>query len=212
MPRPPRQFLPGISHHVFQRGNNRAPTFMGDADRGFFLACLHEESCRHGCEINGYVLMTNHVHLMVTPREEGAVSRMMQAVGRRYVGNVNKIHGRTGTLWEGRFRSSAIDSGRYALACLRYIDLNPVRAGIVPDAGDFPWSSYRHHAGERIDPLITDHAVYLAIAATAGDRARLYAESCRLAPDAASTARIREALWPRRGRPPEKGSEPIRSK
>lgn len=212
MPRTRRQFAPGHSHHVFQRGNNRLPTFQGDEDRGFFLACLCEASRRFACDIGGYVLMANHYHLLVTPWEEGAISRMVQCAGRRYVGNVNKIHDRSGTLWEGRFKSSLIDSSRYALACLRYIDLNPVRAGIAGDAVDYRWSSYRHHAGLLADPLVTDHPVYLALADSRDERGRLYAESCTLALDASAVDEIRKAIRPPRGRPPEKGSESFRPK
>ena len=137
MARPPRLDLPGVPQHVIQRGNNRAACFFGDADRRFYLKCLAEAAARRGCAVHAYVLMSNHVHLLTTPTERGAVAAMLQDLGRRYVRIINTIHGRTGTLWEGRYRSSLVDSERYLLICHRYIELNPVRAGMVSDPMEY---------------------------------------------------------------------------
>src|SRR5512147_2983635 len=113
MARPPRLELPGVPLHVIQRGNNRTTCFFGDADRRFYLTCLARAAAARGCSVHAYVLMTNHVHLLVTPRAEGAVGAMMQDIGRRYVRVLNTLHGRTGSLWEGRFKSSLVDSESY---------------------------------------------------------------------------------------------------
>ena len=165
MGRPPRLELPGVPLHVVQRGNNRATCFFNDVDRRFYLKCLREAVAARGCSLHAYVLMTNHVHLLVTPPEEGAVGAMMQDIGRRYVRIINNIHGRTGSLWEGRFKSSLIDSEAYLLLCHRYIEANPVRAGMVTQAADYAWSSHKHFIGDRTDPAITEHALFLGLAA-----------------------------------------------
>ena len=146
MPRRIRIRLPGYTYHVIQRGNNRAACFGGEGDRVLYLGLLEELARKEECAIHAYVLMTNHMHLLVTPRQPGAVSKLMQHLGRRYVPHFNKGHGRTGTLWEGRFKSCAVDSGSYLLRCHRYIELNPVRAGMVRSPGDYLWSSYRANA------------------------------------------------------------------
>lgn len=162
MARPPRLELPGVPLHVLQRGNNRNACFFGDADRRFYLRCLAEAAARRGCDIHAYVLMGNHVHLLLTPQEAGATSAMLQDVGRRYVRVINNIHNRTGTLWEGRFRSSLIDSESYLVVCHQYIELNPVRAGMVGGPADYPWSSHLHYRGARTGSFITPHPLYLA--------------------------------------------------
>src|SRR3954468_24279825 len=163
MGRPPRLELPGVPLHVVQRGNNRAPCFFNDVDRRFYLKCLREAAEARGCLLHAYVLMSNHVHLLVSPPVQGAVGAMMQDIGRRYVRIINNIHGRTGSLWEGRFKSSLIDSERYLLICHRYIEANPVRAGMVAHAAQYTWSSHSHFCGARVDPLITEHPLYLAL-------------------------------------------------
>src|SRR5688500_3782403 len=131
MPRPPRLELPGVPLHVRQRGNNRAACFFGDADRRLYLKCLAQAAARRGCAIHAYVMVTHHAHLLVTRKERGCVGAMLQEVGRRYVRVINTMHGRTGTLWEGRFKSSLVDSETYLFNCYRYIDLNPIRAGLA---------------------------------------------------------------------------------
>jgi len=174
MPRPARLELPGVAHHVVQRGNNRGACFFGDADRRFYLKCLEDAAKRRSCEVHAYVLMSNHVHLLVTPAEAGALGAMMQELGGRYVRVINRIHARTGTLWEARFRSSLVDSENYLLVCQRYIELNPVRAGLVDDPAAYPWSSHAYYAADRASRLITQHPVYIRLGLTAGERRIAY--------------------------------------
>lgn len=194
MPRPARLDLPGVTQHVIQRGNNRTACFTGDADRRFYLRCLSDSVVRRGCEVHAYALMDNHVHLLVTPSVAGAIGAMMQDVGRRYVRVFNTLHGRTGTLWEARYRSSLIDSENYLLTCQRYIELNPVRAGLVPDPAAYPWSSHSHYAAGRANGLITEHPVYLRLASTAPERRAAYLLLFEGALDNGIVARIREAI------------------
>lgn len=174
MARLPRFDLPGIPQHVVQRGNNRLPCFLDDEDRQRYLQCLRQALLRFGCRLHAYVLMSNHVHLLLTPGEAGALSRLMHTFARNYVGSFNGRHGRTGTLWEGRYKACLVDSGRYFLACSCYIELNPVRAWMVAQPGDYAWSSYSAHANARIDPLLTPHPEYLALGADTGARASAY--------------------------------------
>jgi len=136
MPRPKRICIPGLPHHVIQRGNNRVPTFYHDEDYRYYLNVLRESMEDHGVVLHAYVLMSNHVHLLMTPASSNGLSLTMQALGRRYVMHVNKTYRRTGTLWEGRFKASVIDSDQYCLACYRYIELNPVRTGMVSTPAD----------------------------------------------------------------------------
>ena len=170
MPRPPRLELAGVPLHVIQRGVNRSACFFGDVDRRFYLKCLANAAAARGCAVHAYVLMTNHVHLLVTPGEEGAAGAMMQDIGRRYVRVINTVHGRTGSLWEGRFKSSLVDSETYLLTCHRYIECNPVRAGMVGDVAAYAWSSHAHYAGLRVDPLIAEYPQYRALGLTPEER------------------------------------------
>jgi putative transposase len=156
--------------HVIQRGVNRSACFFADADRRFYLKCLAKAAAARGCAVHAYVLMTNHVHLLVTPGEPGAVSAMMQDIGRRYVRVINTIHERTGSLWEGRFKSSLIDSAHYLMTCHRYIECNPVRSGMARNPAAYPWSSHAHYAGLRVDPLVVEHAQYQALSGDADER------------------------------------------
>jgi putative transposase len=172
MPRPPRLELPGVAHHVVQRGNNRGACFFGDADRRFYLKCLEEGAERRGCEVHAYGLMTNHVHLLITPAEAGALGAMMQDLGGRYVRVINRIHARTGTLWEARFRSSLIDSENYLLACQRYIELNPVRAGLAAHPGAYPSSSHSHYARGTLNRLIRENPVFRTLVTVRSSAAR----------------------------------------
>lgn len=174
MPRARRFELPGVPLHVVQRGNNRSVCFFSDLDRRFYLKCLSEVAERRGVAVHAFVLMTNHVHLLITPSEAGAASAMMQDVGRRYVRTINQAHGRTGTLWEGRYRSSLVESERYFLACHRYIELNPVRAGIVPRAEDYPWSSHRFYARGTPNAVVTAHPIYANLGSDAAERQRVF--------------------------------------
>lgn len=179
MPRKPRFSLAEVPCHVIQRGNNREPCFFVDLDYVYYLDCLKEASQKYGCAVHAYVLMTNHVHLLMTPRKRDGISRVMQSVGRRYVQYINFSYKRTGTLWEGRHKASLIDSEGYLLTCYRYLELNPVRAGLVDRPTDDPWSSYRAHAQGEADPIIDDHSEYLALGDTPESRQRAYRELFR---------------------------------
>jgi putative transposase len=165
-----RYFLPDQPLHVIQRGNNRAPIFFADNDYALYRAWLAEAARYYGCVVHAYVLMTNHVHLLVTPAEADALPRTMQSLGRRYVRHVNDAYERTGTLWEGRYRAAPIDAEDYFLACCRYIELNPVRARIVAHPRDYPWSSWGAHAQGKADPLAAEHPLYGALGQSAEER------------------------------------------
>lgn len=150
MPRRPRVALPEVPLHLIQRGNNRQACFFAEEDYAFYLDHLAEQAIKQGCRVHAYCLMTNHVHLLVTPLAEGSVGALMKAVGQRYVQYVNRTYRRSGTLWEGRFRSCVLQDDAYLLACSRYIEMNPVRAGMVVHPGDYRWSSYRANGQGRL--------------------------------------------------------------
>jgi putative transposase len=179
MARLPRLTLAGQPHHLIQRGNNRQPIFVDDADRERLLGLLEEGARRLGIALHAYVLMDNHFHLLATPSTDDGLGLWMQGVGRSYVRWFNDRHGRTGTLWEGRFKSSLIQTERYLLTCMAYIDLNPVRAGMVAEAREHPWSSHGHYAGLRHDRLLTPHPLYWALGNTPFAREAAYAELVR---------------------------------
>ncbi len=213
MARLARNVAAGQPHHVIQRGNNRQAIFVDDADHRRYLDWLAEIAREHELSVHAYVLMPNHVHLLVTPPTNESLSRAMQALGRRFVRWFNDRHQRSGSLWEGRFRSSVIDSDRYLLTCSRYIELNPVRAGIVGDPAHYRWSSYAHHVGLRSDPLISDHALLWGLGNTPFERQSAYrklfdvalpTDDLDLLRRAANRGRniSRETLSSRRGRPP----------
>jgi putative transposase len=174
MARLPRLWLPGLPEHLIIRGNNRQAIFRSDGDRVFFHRCLVEVSRRHGVEVHAYVLMGNHVHLLATGRTARSISRMVQAAGRRYVSYFNYLYKRTGTLWEGRFRSNAVETDRYLLTLQQYIELNPVRAGIAVDPLEFPWSSHRRLVQGKADDLVTPHALYEGLGIDEPERRRRY--------------------------------------
>src|SRR5207249_3259001 len=178
MARPPRLELPDVPLHVRQRGINRAACFFTEVDRRFYLKCLAEAAAKRGCAVHAYVLMTNHVHILVSPSEPGAVGAMLQDIGRRYVRVINTIHGRTGSLWEGRFKSSLIDSERYLLTCHRYIEQNPVRARMVKHAGAYAWSSNAHYTGNRAQSLISEYPQYRALGASTAERQTTFRTLC----------------------------------
>ena len=176
MARQPRLALPGYPHHVIQRGNNRQPIVLDETDRKMLYSLWLEESLRHKVAVNAYVLLDNHFHMLLTPPSDEAMSLMMQSVGRTYVRYFNKRHNRSGTLWEGRYKSSLVDSEAYLLTCMAYIDLNPVRAGLAESAEAFNWSSYKHLSGQKIDKLVTPHALYWGLGNTPFAREAAYAE------------------------------------
>lgn len=174
MPRRPRSDLAGFPLHLIQRGNNRSPCFFSDADRAEYLLWLGRYARRFAVAVHAWVLMGNHVHLLATPPSPAHASRLMQALGRRYVRYVNELHGRSGTLWEGRFRACAVHGEDYLLACMRYIELNPVRAGLSRSPDEYAWSSYRGNALGRADPLLTEHPLYTGLGATLAERCDAY--------------------------------------
>lgn len=171
-----RLIVPGHPHHIIQRGNNRQPTFHDARDYELLLGLLAEYAKREKVAIHSYVLMGNHFHLLATPETQTGLSAMMQAVGRRYVRYFNQRYQRTGTLWEGRYKATLVQTDRYLLACMAYIDLNPVRAGMVARAADYPWSSHGHYAGLRTDKLVTAHPLYWQLGNTPFAREAGYAE------------------------------------
>lgn len=174
MARRPRQAIVAYPHHVIQRGHNRQRVFVDDVDRRRYLDWLAESCGAFGLAVHAYVLMDNHVHLLATPERDDALSLAMQSVGRRYVRWFNRRHARSGTLWEGRFRSSLIEADRYLLACQRYIESNPVRAGMTERAVDWPWSSHRHLVGMATDPLVRVHPTVWALGNTPFERESAY--------------------------------------
>ena len=176
MARLPRLTVAGYPHHVIQRGNDRQPIVRDDQDRQRLLDLWYEHARTFKVAIHAYVIMDNHFHLLATPETGDGLPMMMQAVGRAYVRYFNLRHQRTGTLWEGRYRSNLIESERYLLACMVYIDLNPVRAGMVEQPADFKWSSHRHCIGQVSDKLVTLHALYWALGNTPFAREAAYAE------------------------------------
>ena len=194
MPRKPRFNLPGVPQHVIQRGNNREPCFFAEADYRCYLDELAEVAARFSCAIHAYVLMTNHVHLLVDSAEEYGISRMMQALGRRYVYYINHHYRRTGTLWEGRFKAGLVDTDAYLLTCMRYIELNPVRANLMVHPGEYRWSSYAANAQGGADRLITPHPLYLALDTSPQRRQEVYRALFRDHLDDELLHAIRESL------------------
>lgn len=176
MARLPRLTVPGYPHHLIQRGNNRQAIFAAKADYETLLAMLDENARKFEVELHAYVLMSNHFHLLATPATQTGLPSLMQAVGRRYVRHFNQSQQRSGTLWEGRYRSTLIQADRYLLACMVYMDLNPVRAGISATAADYPWSSHHHYIGLRDDKLIAPHALCWSLGNTPFAREAAYAE------------------------------------
>jgi putative transposase len=176
MARLPRLTVPGYPHHVIQRGNNRQAIFAGNSDYETLLAMFEEHARKLRVAVHAYVLMSNHFHLLATPETSDGIPQMMQAVGRRYVRYFNQGQSRTGTLWEGRYKSNLIQAERYLLACMAYMDLNPVRAGLVRAPGDYPWSSHLNYVGGQHSKLITPHPIYWELGNTPFSREAAYLE------------------------------------
>lgn len=174
MPRPPRYFLPDFPQHIIARGVDRQAVFFRAEDYRLYLTVLRQAANTHGCAVHAYVLMTNHVHLLMTPKTQRAIPLVFQALGRSYVQAVNRRYQRTGTLWEGRYRSSLIDSDAYLLTCYRYIELNPVRAGLARLPHLYPYSSHRYNAHGKDDPVVTPHEIYRALGADSKARRVAY--------------------------------------
>jgi putative transposase len=180
MPRRARIALPGVPLHLIQRGNNRQACFFAEDDCRFYLDWLAEYAPRCGCRLHAWGLMTNHVHLLLTPEAEDSAARLMKALGQRYVQYVNRTYRRSGSLWEGRFRSCIVGEEAYVLGCQRYIELNPVRAGMVEHPAEYPWSSYRANArGEAGRVPLSPHPLYLALGRDDNARLAAYRELFR---------------------------------
>ncbi len=176
MARLPRICLPGIPQHIIQRGINREACFASEEDFAAYTHWLEECALKNGVAVHAWVFMTNHVHLLVTPESPDSVSRMMQALGRHYVPYFNGSYRRTGTLWEGRFKSCVVEEENYFLVCQKYIELNPVRAGMVEAPGDYKWSSFRLYGFGHSMKLGTPHQLYLNLGTTGDERMNAYRE------------------------------------
>jgi putative transposase len=194
MPRRPRLCLPDVPLHLIQRGNNRQICFVADEDYRFYLDWLKQYAEKVGCRIHAYVLMTNHVHLLVSSSRAGAPGELMKALGQRYVQYFNRTYRRSGTLWEGRYRSCLTQAEDYLLACQRYIELNPVRAGMVAHPAEYHWSSYRANAQGEENPLIAPHEVYLGLGQDMACRLAAYRELFRFELEPSLVDQIRAAV------------------
>lgn len=193
MPRRARLRLAGLPLHLIQRGNNRGACFFTEDDRSIYLHHLGLLSVKFGCAVHAYVLMTNHVHLMLSPRAPDGASLLMKHLGQRYVQYVNRAYRRSGTLWEGRFRSSLVQNEGYLLRCYRYIEMNPVRARIVDHPAEYRWTSFRVNAGGAPAGLITPHAEYMALGADQAARSVAYSDLFRRDLESDELAEIRTA-------------------
>ena len=193
MPRRARLAIPGIPWHIIQRGNNRSACFYAEEDYRRYLDTLREQAQKHGCLIHAYVLMTNHVHLLLTPVKQESAALLMKHLGQRYVQYINRTYRRSGTLWEGRFRSCLARDEAYVLGCYRYIELNPVRAGMVEHPADYKWSSYRANGEGLADPLLVPHADYLRLGSTEESRREHYRALLKAHVDSELFTEIRRA-------------------
>ncbi|MGE5097444.1 MAG: transposase [Betaproteobacteria bacterium] len=192
MPRHARLRLPGYPLHVIQRGHNRACCFRAANDFATYLGLLEESCDLYECNVHAYVLMPNHVHLLVTPEEPENISQAMRRLGQRYVQHFNKAHGRTGAMWEGRFKSIPVDSRLYLLKCQRYIEQNPLRARLVEHPRDYPWSSYRYNAEGWPSTLVRPHAIFREMVGDDGRFIDSYRDFLREAPDEEELGTIRK--------------------
>lgn len=174
MPRRARITLPNVAHHIIQRGNNRQACFFCEQDYLFYLQWLEEYSKEYGCSVHAYILMTNHVHLLITPNSSNAIGQLMKRLGQRYVQYINRTYKRSGTLWEGRFKSCITQDEFYVLSCYRYIELNPVRAQMVKLPQDYKWSSYHTNGLGNPSVLISPHPSYLSLASNVSERLLSY--------------------------------------
>lgn len=193
MPRRPRLQLPGVPLHIIQRGNNRQACFVADQDYQFYLEWLHEYARKTACQVHAYVLMTNHVHLLISSLRSDGAGALLKALGQRYVQHFNREYRRSGTLWEGRFRSCVVEQDAYLLLCQRYIELNPIRAGMVAHPAEYRWSSYRINAQGESSPVITPHLLYRQLGQDDRERQQAYRELFRYELDPGVVDSIREA-------------------
>lgn len=193
MPRRARVLLPGCALHLIQRGNNRSACFYAEEDYLFYLKQLAEQAIKHDCAVHAWCLMTNHVHLLLTPAEPASVGMLMKGLGQRYVQYINRTYRRSGTLWEGRFRSCLVGEESYVLGCYRYIEMNPVRAGMVEHPADYRWSSYRINAQAEHSILVKPHPLYRTLGETREAQAAAYRELFRHQLDPGAVDQIRSA-------------------
>jgi len=193
MPRRARLAIAGVPWHIIQRGNNRSVCFYRKQDYQYYLETLQEQATRYECAVHAYILMTNHVHLLLTPAESNSASLLMKHLGQRYVQYVNRSYRRSGTLWEGRFKSCLAQQDSYVLMCYRYIELNPVRAGMVQTLAEYPWSSYQYNGAGCDNPLITPHDVYLGLGNSDTDRQANYRNLFKVHLEQGSVEEIRRA-------------------
>jgi putative transposase len=189
----PRFVIPDQPQHVIVRGNNRTEIFCADADYQFYLEKLQLACDKHGCKLHAYVLMTNHVHLLITPQEDQSIGKAMQMLGRYYVQYYNHTYQRTGTLWEGRYKATLIDTEAYLLTCMRYIELNPVRANMVAHPSDYPWSSYHCNALGQTNELVSPHLEYRRLGKTDEERQAAYRQLFKSHIPESSLDEIRDA-------------------
>lgn len=192
MARLPRYFAKGVPQHIILRGNNRDAIFANDDDRRFFMDALLDAATRYELVIHAYVLMSNHIHLLASPETAESLPKTMQSLGRRYVQYFNHRHQRTGTLWEGRYRATVVETERYLFECMRYIELNPVRAGMVAHPRDFAWSSYQANAHGKTDALVAPHLLYHRLGADDNERQAAYGELVSEPLNAEQLAAVRE--------------------
>ncbi len=174
MPRRARLAVANVAWHIIQRGNNRSACFFSESDYLVYLHLLAQQSAKFGCALHAYCLMTNHVHLLLTPDNASGPSLMMKHLGQCYVQYINRTYQRSGTLWEGRFKSCLAQHENYALHCYRYIELNPVRACMVSTPEDYTWSSFRHNSGSVVNDLITPHSSYMGLGKSSPQRQSVY--------------------------------------
>ncbi|HEX7640608.1 MAG TPA: transposase [Burkholderiaceae bacterium] len=193
MARLPRYFVKGVPQHIILRGNNREPIFANDEDCLFFKDVLQDAAKRNGLTIHAYVFMTNHIHLLASPATEESIPKTLQSVGRRYVQYFNYCYQRTGTLWEGRYRATIVEAETYLFECMRYIELNPVRAGMVRHPSEHVWSSYRTNAGLAAEPLVKPHRLYRALGASDEARFEAYSALVQMPMDAEMLKTIRDS-------------------
>lgn len=194
MPRRPRIHLDGMPLHIVQRGHNREACFFCEEDYQSYLHWLGEALIKESAQLHAYALMTNHVHLLVTPTSGESVPRLVMSLGRRYVQYVNRTYRRTGTLWDSRYKSSLIDADSYLLSCMRYIELNPVRTAMVDDPAHYRWTSYRNNALGQANERLTAHPVFLTLGVNEKDRQSAYRALFRASLDQVAIDDIRLAL------------------
>lgn len=194
MARRARLYLQGVPQHVIQRGNNNQPVFFQEEDYEFYLSCLYDAALTYGCDIHTYALMPNHVHLLTTPRHPDSIPKMMQSLGTRYVHYINATYQRTGTLWNGRYCACLVEPDTYFLNCCLYIELNPLRTGLVDDHNGYAWSSYRYHAQGEKTSVLTPHVQYAKLGTTGAARQAAYRALCGGGIDQGTLEEIRASV------------------